>query len=112
MKNKKDLALVVLFVLLSIFDLVMTLGVTVTPETCEESNPLAAMVMSQSGNAGTIVFKLLMVGLVVVCVDKVSRYRPIVARCVLVFAVALMSAVAIYHVYIPFTKLESRATFE
>ncbi len=95
-----NLALVVLFAMLSVFDLVMTLGVTVTPETCEESNPLAAMVMSQSGNAGTIVFKLLMVGLVVVCVDKVSRYRPIVARCVLVFAVALMSAVAIYHVYI------------
>ncbi|MCP4778451.1 MAG: hypothetical protein GY880_29895 [Planctomycetaceae bacterium] len=109
MKNKKDLALVSLFVLLSIFDLVMTLAVTVTPETCEESNPLAAMVMSQSGNFGTIIFKLLIVGLVVVCIGKVSTRRPVVARCVLVFAVILLSVVAIYHVYIAcFFEDESR----
>ena len=88
------------FFLLSIFDLYMTLNHTVSAETSTESNPIAASVMAGYGDLGAIVFKLLLVSLVIVCVNKVLQHRPKLGRAVLVFGFTLMLCVAVYHIYL------------
>ncbi len=99
MSNKFSTAMV-LFVLLSMFDLVMTLGVTVTDDTCEESNPIAVMVMSGGGNVGVVAFKLLTVLLVIMCIKRIADERPKLGKLVLNFGVLLLFMVALYHVSI------------
>lgn len=88
------------FFLLSIFDLYMTLNHTVGAATCEESNPIAASIIENTGTLGTVTYKLLLVALVILCVNKVVSVKPKLAYGVLGFGIGLMTAVAVWHLYI------------
>lgn len=90
------------FFLLSIFDLYMTLNHTVGAATCEESNPIAASIIENTGTLGTVTYKLLLVALVILCVNKIVSVKPKLAYGVLGFGIGLMAAVAVWHLYIVF----------
>ena len=90
-----------LYVLLSIADLLMTnFLLRQNPEGLEfvESNPVARHFLDHWGPKGMIYFKFGMVAFVCVITQIIARYRPFTARLLLLFAIAMMLYVVVYSV--------------
>jgi len=84
-----------LFILVSVFDIVMTHRLIRTGQ-FRESNPLAAWFYDHWDFDGMIVFKMIMVSVVVVLTQAIARRRPAVARWLLHLATGIAAAVVIY----------------
>lgn len=84
-----------LFILVSVFDIVMTHRLIRTGR-FRESNPLAAWFYDHWDFDGMIVFKMILVAVVVVLTQTIARHRPLVARALLRLATAVAAVVVIY----------------
>ena len=87
------------FLVLSIFDLFMTISVTVqSPE--REANPIAQNIMEQLGDYGLVVYKFLLSAIVIMCVYIISKKRYRMAFSIILFAVVVNAAVFAYHLWV------------
>lgn len=91
--------LFVLFVVLSIFDVVGTYLVVGNDPT-KEWNPVAQMIISDQGVVGLVKFKCCLLFIIGGSLWAVHRKKPTVARQVLGFGIALMLVLSLYHVYL------------
>lgn len=90
-----------LYVLLSVADLLITnFLLRQNPEGFQfvESNPVAKHFLDHWGPKGMIYFKFGMVAFVCMITQIIARYRPLTARLVLFFAIAMMIYVVVYSV--------------
>lgn len=63
-----------------------------------EANPVAREVINSWGPRGMVYFKLGMVAFVCLITQIIAHYRPLSARLVLFFAIAMMLYVVVYSV--------------
>lgn len=90
-----------IYVLLSIADLLFTnylLKQNAPGLQFVESNPVARFFLDHWGPKGMIYFKFIMVAFVCIVTQIIARYRPLTARLVLLFAIAMMLYVVVYSV--------------
>lgn len=89
------------YVLLSIADLVMThflLQQSIPGLQFVESNPVARFFLDHWGPKGMVYFKFSMVAVVCIVTQVIARYRPTTARLVLLFAIVMMLYVVVFSV--------------
>ena len=84
-----------LFVLVSVFDIVMTHRLIRTGR-FHESNPVAKFFYDHWDMNGMVYFKMTMVAVVVVLTQLIARRRPQRAQMVLRLAICVVSVVVIY----------------
>lgn len=84
-----------LFILVSVFDILMTHRVLQSGK-FSESNPLARWFIDHWGYDGMIGFKMILVAVVVMLTQAIARHRPAVARGLLRLATAVTAVVVIY----------------
>lgn len=84
---------IVLFVLLSATDWVMTFALLNVQPGASESNPLAALCLKHCGWNGLAVYKAIAMMVVLISVVMIARRRPPIAGSLLTFACILLLAV-------------------
>jgi hypothetical protein len=89
-----------LYIALSVADLIMTNFLLQQEGNVEfvEANPVAREIINSWGPRGMVYFKLGMVGFVCLVTQIIAHYRPLTARLVLFFAIAMMLYVVVYSV--------------
>jgi hypothetical protein len=89
-----------LYIALSVADLFMTHFLLQQEGNIEfvEANPVAREVINSWGPRGMVYFKLGMVGFVCLITQIIAHHRPLTARLVLFFAIAMILYVVVYSV--------------
>ena len=88
-----------LFVLVNVMDVVMTF-LLLSTGTCYESNPLADYFLQGWGMLGMTLFKLVIVGVVLLLANLVALWRVESSRNLLHFGSFLVGAVVAYSMYL------------
>lgn len=89
----------ILFILLSLSDLVLTWWLLTTyPTIVEESNPFANWLLDQYGWMGLVFLKMAVIGVVIIIYRLLRSWRPQTAQTVLSFGCAVLIAVVGYSV--------------
>ena len=103
MNNKCDLVfLYFVFVVLSLTDLFFT-SIIVGEDPAREINPVAQSILhSGAGYLGLLSVKIQSFLIVGVCVWLISKFRPVLAKWVLYFGIAVMLCVTAYHLHLFF----------
>jgi hypothetical protein len=95
--RRPPLAWLILFITLSLTDLVLTFLVVIHGGgQIEEGNPIAAAWLRKYGWPGLIIFKSAAMSVVIVVTLLVNSRKPGVARGLLAICCAVMAAVALY----------------
>ena len=87
-----------LYIVLSVADLLMTYFLLRQGGGFVEANPVARHFLNHWGIRGMVYFKFGMVALVCIVTQVIARYRPFTARLLLFFAIAVMVYVIVYSV--------------